>query len=88
MFRLIYNKKLLVDSSAEEFARVRANLDEKNIPCYIKTVKVPQQYCNPPMPNRIRDMPCLILRQRTMSLTSIIFMSNARIMTRLDWLME
>ncbi|HPZ51875.1 MAG TPA: hypothetical protein PLI11_03065 [Clostridia bacterium] len=39
MFRLIYNKKLLVDSSAEEFARVRANLDEKNIPCYIKTVK-------------------------------------------------
>ena len=41
MFRLIYNKKLLVDSSTEEFARVRANLDEKNIPCYIKTKKVP-----------------------------------------------
>lgn len=39
MFRLVYNKKILVDSSAEEFARVKANLEAMNIPFYIRTVK-------------------------------------------------
>lgn len=39
MFRLIYNKRLLVDSSAEEFARVKANLEKANIPFYVRTVK-------------------------------------------------
>ena len=39
VFRLIYNKKLLVDSSAEEFANVKARLKKANIPHYVKTIK-------------------------------------------------
>lgn len=39
MFRIIYNKRLLVDTSAEELARVKDLLDRANIKYYVRTVK-------------------------------------------------